>query len=145
MSDPFVDPTGFPYPSPEALDEIRERHLHQLQGEGVTGDPDWQSKQPDRLYEDNPDSPISAPTDRAATTLQTGDVLYAWQMQVENGWNIVGLTLQGGMTLPLVTTSMAMAWEAFEVAQAHANRNACQVRLATFRFDSLAAVVEPND
>lgn len=118
MSDPY---------SPEVLDEIREQHLHEVQTEAGV--------------EPN----ISAPTDRAEPTTTTGDVIYAWQMQVEHGWNIVGMVLQNGTTLPLVTTSMALAWEAFEVAQMHANRHQCQVRLATFTFSGLAAVVEPND
>lgn len=94
---------------------------------------------------DRAEDAASVPPDRTETAREIGSVLYAWQMQVAGGWNIIGLTIQGGATLPLVTTSMAMAWEAFEVAQAHANRNACQVRLATFKFDTLAAVVEPND
>ena len=93
---------------------------------------------------DLPDPPIPARISERRMP-EVGSVLYAWQMQVENGWNIIGMAVPGGGHLPLVTTSMPMAWEAFEVAQAHANRAACQVRLATFRFDSLAAVVEPND
>ena len=87
----------------------------------------------------------SAPTDRTEPPHQVGDVLYAWQMHVNNGWNIIGVGMPGGATMPLVTTLLPMAWEAFEVAQAHANRNQCQVRLAMFNFHSLAAVVDPND
>ena len=87
----------------------------------------------------------SAPTDRTETAREIGNVIYAWQMRVDDGWNIIGAMVAPGHTLPLVTTSMAVAWEAFEVAQAHANRGQCQVRLAAFKFDTLAAVVEPND
>ena len=87
----------------------------------------------------------SAPTDRPETSREIGNVLYAWQMRVDDGWNIIGAMVAPGHTLPLVTTSLPIAWEAFEVAQAHANRHQCQVRLATFTFDNLAAVVEPNE
>ena len=92
-----------------------------------------------------PETAESEPPDRHDTASRIGDVLYAWQMQVNDGWNIIGMQMPQGGALPLVTTSLPMAWEAFEVAQAHANRSACQVRLAAFTFDSLAAVVEPND
>ena len=92
---------------------------------------------------------ISAPTDRTSTPEELpvwiGNVLYAWQMRVETGWNIIGMTMPGGMTMPLVTTSLPMAWEALEAAQAHANRGACQVRLASFMFGSVIALMEPND
>lgn len=74
-----------------------------------------------------------------------GNVLYCWQMQVEGGWNIIAMGTGTGVSMPLVTTSMPLAWEAFEVAQAHANRNQCQVRLAMFNFDTVAAIVDPND
>jgi hypothetical protein len=47
--------------------------------------------------------------------------------------------------MPLVTTSLPLAWEAFEIAQAHADRNVCQVRLAMFTFDNVAAIVDPHE
>lgn len=76
---------------------------------------------------------------------ETGSVMYAWQMQVEGGWNIVGMKMPTGQYLPLVTSSLPLAWEAFEIAQAHANVNQCQVRLAAFTFSTVAAIVDPND
>jgi hypothetical protein len=93
---------------------------------------------------------ISAPTDQppsepAQMPTWIGNVLYAWQMRVETGWNIIGMAMPNGQMMPLVTTSLPMAWEALEVAQAHANRGACQVRLASFTFGSVIALVEPND
>lgn len=99
---------------------------------------------------DEPQGPIDLPAPPIPEEYQrrqpeVGNVLYAWQMQVDGGWNIIGMAVPGGGHLPLVTTSMPLAWEAFEVAQAHANRGACQVRLAAFRFDTVAAIVDPND
>ena len=98
-------------------------------------------------HEPNPDEFATKRAEQLAAERrqpEVGSVLYAWQMRVASGWNIIGLQM-GDASLPLVTTSMPMAWEAFEVAQAHANRNQCQVRLATFVFDSLAAVIDPDD
>lgn len=103
----------------------------------------------DRPFTDDPSGGMAAmaeaPDEPVAYSRGIGDTLYCWQMQVESGWNIVGMVLQNGVTLPLVTTSLPLAWEAFEVAQAHANRHACQVRLACFQFETVAAIVEPND
>lgn len=95
----------------------------------------------------------SHPTDRTASEPQqiatdpviVGNVLYAWQMAVDDAWNVIGITMPTGQTLPLVTTSVRVAWEAFEVAQAHANRNQCQVRLMAFSAGNVMAVVVPND
>lgn len=91
------------------------------------------------------DSSASEHTDRPQPLREIGNVIYVWQMQVANGWNIIGMQMPSGQTMPLVTTSLPLAWEAFEIAQAHANVNACQVRLAMFTFDTLAAVVDPNE
>ena len=103
-----------------------------------------------KMYGEPESGDESAPTDRTSgepeeLPVWIGNVLYAWQMRVETGWNIIGMTMPGGMTMPLVTTSLPMAWEALEAAQAHANRGACQVRLASFTFGSVIALVEPND
>ena len=76
---------------------------------------------------------------------QTGDIIYAWQMQVDDGWNLIAMLMPNGQSMPLITTTLGVAWEAFEVAQAHANRHQCQCRLATFRFDGVTAIVDPND
>lgn len=90
------------------------------------------------------ESIVGKPNQRARCVL--GNVLYAWQMEVDDGWNIIGATAPGtGMILPLVTTSVRVAWEAMEIAQAHANANQCQVRLAAFGYGETMAVVVPNE
>ena len=74
------------------------------------------------------------------------DVIYAWQMLTEDGqWNIIAMAAVPGVPpMPLVTSRFDVAWEAFEVAQAHANRYQCEARLAVFKFDGVTAIVLPE-
>jgi hypothetical protein len=92
--------------------------------------------------------PISTPTPAEPPTTEidiTDSTIYVWQMlDPERGWNIIGLLTPQGQTLPMVTTSFDVAWQAFEIAQEHANRHQTRCRLAAFKFDNLMAVVEPE-
>jgi hypothetical protein len=101
------------------------------------------------LYPNNPDGPVSAPTDRpeAPEQIDTQDsILYAWQMfDSQRGWNIIGIMTPQGQTLPMVTTSFDVAWQAFDIAQEHATKHHTRCRLAAFRFDTLMAVVLPDE
>lgn len=119
------------------------------------GDPDAISHPTDRT-ESEPEIATRTPADARADHFvqsvlgevdrtRVGNVLYAWQMEVDGAWNIIGAVAPTGQVLPLVTTSVRVAWEAIEVAQAHANRNQCQVRLMAFSAGDVMAVVVPND
>jgi hypothetical protein len=114
----FVDPTGFPYP-------------HQPGGD-----------QPDSGDSDSSQPP--PPTEQIATA--TGhEPIYAWQMlDRERGWNIIGMQMQNGTTLPMVTTDMKIAWSLFEVAQQHANGRGVQCRLAAWDHPGVIAIVDPE-
>lgn len=99
------------------LDAIREQHLRDLQS-------------------------ASPPPDRT----DTKDLIYAWQMLNDKGvWNIIGIGTPGGLTLPLVTTAFNVAWEAFSIAQEHADKYRCECRLAAFSFDGVTAIVHPRE
>ena len=84
----------------------------------------------------------SAPTDRT----DTRPVIYAWQMlDADEEWRIIGMAMvPGGPSLPIITTDINMAWEAIEVAQAHANRANTRCRLAAYVYDSDLAIVDPE-
>jgi hypothetical protein len=73
-------------------------------------------------------------------------VIYAWQMLTEaEEWNIIGMSMTpGGPPLPLITTDVNMAWEAIDVAQAHANRANTRCRLAAYVYDTDLAIVDPE-
>lgn len=89
----------------------------------------------------------STPTDQANRYPSSRSVLYAWQMYVDEKreWNIIGMQMQpGGQALPLVTSSIEIAWQALELAQAHANRANTRCRLASFVYDTDLAIVDPE-
>ena len=59
-------------------------------------------------HEPNPDEFATKRAEQLAAERrqpEVGSVLYAWQMRVASGWNIIGLQM-GDASLPLVTTSM---------------------------------------
>jgi hypothetical protein len=123
--------------------------LPRLGGTPMTDQPDDQTRQP--LYPDNPDGPVSAPTDRTSTpaseirTPSNYEPIYAWQMHSpEQGWNIIGMRMPNGTTLPMVTTDLRNAWSLFEVAQAHANVHGVQCRLAGWAKPEVVAIVDPE-
>ena len=84
--------------------------------------------------------------DRAISRETSKDLIYAWQMLNDNGvWNIIGIGTPAGLTLPLVTTQFNVAWEAFTIAQEHADKYSCECRLAVFSFDGVTAIVHPRE
>lgn len=71
--------------------------------------------------------------------------IYAWQMlDPDRGWNIIGMQMPNGTTLPMVTTDMKIAWSMFEIAQQHANGRGVQCRLAAWDHPGVIAIVDPE-
>lgn len=73
-------------------------------------------------------------------------VLYAWQMLGDDErWHIIGMAVApGGPSMPIITGDINMAWEAIELAQAHANRANTRCRLAAYVYDTDVAIVDPE-
>jgi hypothetical protein len=84
----------------------------------------------------------SAPEIRKPTGHES---IYAWMMfDTEHGWNIIGMRMLNGTTLPMVTTDLHNAWSLFAIAQAHANANGVQCRLAGWAHPDVIAIVDPE-
>jgi len=115
---PFVDPTGFPYPHQPSPDEAEP---------GDSG------------------ASQSPPTTEQIRTTTGREAIYAWEMfDSERGWNIIGMRMPNGATLPMVTTSIENAWSMFEIAQQHANASGLQCRLAGWARPDVIAIVDPE-
>jgi len=67
--------------------------------------------QPDEatVTEQPPDEAASTPTDRPEPSREIGNVIYVWQMHVQNGWNIIGMLMPNGQTMPLVRNARTAA------------------------------------
>lgn len=91
------------------------------------------------------DDQISAPTAASPFPDQQPGVIYAWEVDdPTHGWNIVGMMMPNGATMPLVTSRFELAWESMEVAQAHATKTKRQCRLVSFMQADLLAIVDPE-
>jgi hypothetical protein len=85
------------------------------------------------------------PTTEQIHTTTGPQTIYTWQMlDSERGWNIIGMRMPNGATLPMVTTSIESAWSLFEVAQQHANAHGVQCRLAGWGRPDVLAIVDPE-
>jgi len=91
----------------------------------------------------HPDQPPSAAQEIDADRL--GSVLYAWMMDdPQRGWNIIGMALPTGQYMPMVTSSMEVAWQGFDWAQAHANRHNVRCELVVYERSTTIAIVDPE-
>jgi hypothetical protein len=98
---------------------------------------------PAELSDSGSSQPLPPPLNEIDTA---STILYAWQMlNDQSEWNIIGLMTPQGQTLPMVTTSFDVAWQAFDIAQEHANRHNTRCRLASFKYETVMAIVEPDD
>jgi hypothetical protein len=91
-------------------------------------------------------SDASTPTSYESPQItESATVIYAWQVDdATHGWNIVGMQMPNGVTMPMVTSRFDLAWQTMEIAQEHANRTGRNCRLAVFAYSDLIALVEPE-
>lgn len=58
--------------------------------------------------------------------------LYAWQMLQAGMWNLIGMQLPNGQSLPMVTMRSSVAAEMEGIARSHGEAARCPVRLIAF-------------
>lgn len=88
----------------------------------------------------------SAPTSHESPKVtESATVIYVWQFDdPTHGWNVIGVMTPQGRVLPMVTSQIDVAWQAMEVAQAHATKTGCQARLMAFSEADVLAILDPE-